>query len=140
GPEDRVFCVLDEASRDRTREMVEAFGARDPRVRLVWAPENRSVMDAYFRGYREAYESGAAWILEMDGGMSHRPEEISRYVALIDRGYDFVAGCRFMEGGSHRGSVRRRLVSRGGSALARAVLGTRMRDMTSGFEMFSRRA
>lgn len=140
GADDLVFCVLDTASRDDTRAKVEAFGLRDRRVRLVWAPENRSVVDAYFRGYREAYEAGAGWILEMDGGMSHLPEEIPRFVALIDRGYDYVAGCRFMKGGSHTGSLRRRLVSRGGSALARLALGTRMRDMTSGFEMFSRRA
>jgi dolichol-phosphate mannosyltransferase len=138
--DDIVFCVLDTASHDHTREKVKAFSLRDPRVRLVWAPENRSVMDAYFRGYREAFEAGAEWILEMDGGMSHLPEEIPRYIDLIGHGYDYVAGCRFIEGGSHTGSLRRRLVSRSGSILAQVVLGTRMRDMTSGFEMFSRRA
>ncbi len=140
GPDDLVFCVLDAVSRDDTRAKVDFLGLRDARVRSIWAPENRSVVDAYFRGYREAYAAGAEWILEMDGGMSHQPEEIPRYMALIDRGYDYVAGCRFMKGGSHTGSLRRRLVSRCGSVLARLVLRTRMRDMTSGFEMFSRRA
>ncbi len=138
--DDLVFCVLDAVSRDDTRAKVDSLGLQDARVRSIWAPENRSVVDAYFRGYREAYAAGAGWILEMDGGMSHQPEEIPQFVALIDRGYDYVAGCRFMRGGSHTGSSRRRLVSRGGSGLARLVLGTRMRDMTSGFEMFSRRA
>lgn len=140
GVDDLVLCVLDNVSRDRTREKVEEFGRLDPRVRLVWAPENRSVMDAYFRGYREAIDAGAAWILEMDGGMSHLPEEIPKYVTLIDRSYDFVVGCRFTAGGSHTGSLKRRAVSWAGSALARVALGTQMRDMTSGFEMFSRRA
>jgi dolichol-phosphate mannosyltransferase len=140
GPDDLVFCVLDQASRDNTRAKVVEFGLEDPRVRLVWAPENSSVRDAYFRGYREAYDAGAAWILEMDGGLSHLPEEIPRYLALMDTGYDFMAGCRFMKGGSYQGSIRRHLLSWGGSTLARVVLGTRMRDMTSGFEMFSRRA
>jgi dolichol-phosphate mannosyltransferase len=139
-PDDLVLCVLDNVSRDETRDKVEAFGGEEPRVRLVWAPENRSVMDAYFRGYREAVAVGARWILEMDGGMSHQPEEISRFVARIDDGYDYVVGCRFMPGGSHTGSLLRRSVSWGGSALARVALGTHMRDMTSGFEMFSRRA
>jgi Glycosyltransferases involved in cell wall biogenesis len=140
GAADLVFCVLDSVSQDDTRAKVEAFGLRDPRVRLVWAPEDRSVVDAYFRGYREAFAAGAEWILEMDGGMSHRPEEVPRFTSLIDRGYDYVVGCRFMEGGSHTGGRLRRSVSAGGSALARVVLGTRMRDMTSGFEMFSRSA
>lgn len=140
GADDLVVCVIDNVSRDDTREKAEAFGLMDPRVRTVWAPENRSVMDAYFRGYREAFDAGARWILEMDGGLSHQPEEIALYVALIDNGYDYVVGCRFMEGGSHAGSLRRRFVSRAGSALSRTVLGAKMHDMTSGFEMFSRRA
>jgi dolichol-phosphate mannosyltransferase len=140
GPDGRVFCVLDNASKDNTRAMVEAFGQKDPRVELVWAPQNRCVVDAYFRGYQAAFDAGAAWILEMDGGMSHQPSEIARYVALIDKGYDFVVGCRFMKGASHVGSIRRRMISWCGSVLTNLMLGTRMRDMTSGFEMFSRRA
>ena len=138
GEDDLVLCVLDDVSHDDTREKVESFP--NPRVRLVWAPEDRCVADAYFRGYREAVDAGARWVLEMDGGMSHQPEEIPRFTTHIDQGFDYVVGCRFMEGASHTGSVRRRWVSRGGSVLARAVLGARMRDMTSGFELFSRPA
>jgi len=140
GADDRIFCVLDNASQDRTRELVEQYGQRDGRVQLVWAPENRCVVDAYFAGYRAAYDNGAEWILEMDGGLSHQPEEIPRFTALLDHGLDYVAGCRFMRGGSHVGSFWRQCVSRGGGLLANLMLGTRMRDMTSGFEMFSRRA
>jgi len=140
GPDDLVFTVLDSVSRDDTRARVEAFAELDTRVRPVWAPENRSVVDAYFRGYREALGSGARWILEMDGGMSHIPEEMREFLDLIDQGYDYVGGCRFMVGGSHTGSVRRRLVSRSGSILAGVWLGVHMHDMTSGFEMFSRSA
>src|SRR4051812_15019646 len=54
GHEDGVFCVVDNASRDRTRELVEANARRDPRVSLVWAPHNRCVVDAYFSGYHAA--------------------------------------------------------------------------------------
>jgi dolichol-phosphate mannosyltransferase len=98
------------------------------------------VVDAYFRGYEEAIELGCEWILEMDGGFSHRPEEIPRFVEAMERGFDFAAGSRFIKGGSHHGSLRRYLVSRGGSLLTNCLLGTRMRDMTSGFECFTRAA
>src|SRR5262245_9455656 len=138
--EDRVFCVLDNASKDRTRERVEAWAARDSRVVLVWAPENRCVVDAYFRGYRAALAAGCRWILEMDGGMSHQPEEIPRFIEAMTHGYDYVGGCRFMPGGCHTGSLKRYLVSRGGTALTNWLLVTRMKDMTGGFECFSRRA
>ena len=90
GADDRVFCVLDHVSKDRTREMVAARADRDPRVVLVWAPENRCVVDAYFRGYRAALAAGCRWILEMDGGLSHQPEEIPQFIRAMEQGYDYV--------------------------------------------------
>jgi dolichol-phosphate mannosyltransferase len=139
-PDDGIFCVVDNASRDRTRDCVEAWGRRNPRVVCVWAPENRCVVDAYFRGYRAALDAGCQWVLEMDGGLSHRPEEIERFIARLGEGYDYLGGSRFMAGGSYTGPLSRLLISKGGTFLANLLLGTRMHDMTSGFECFNRRA
>lgn len=140
GPDDGVFCILDRVCKDDTRDKITAFGRKDPRVRLVWAPENRCVVDAYFRGYREALAAGSQWVLEMDGGLSHQPEEIPLFVRAMGKGYDYVGGCRFMRGGGYHGRPSRYLISRGGTVLTNALVGTRMRDMTGGFECFSRRA
>jgi hypothetical protein len=137
---DRIFCVLDNVSKDRTRDLISARAATDPRVVLVWAPENRCVVDAYFRGYRAALAAGCKWILEMDGGLSHQPEAIPLFVCEMEKGYDYVGGCRFMPGGGYSGPWSRYLISRGGGQLANLLLGTHMRDMTGGFECFSRRA
>lgn len=138
--DDHVFCVLDHVSRDRTRAVVEQYAAAEGRVACVWAPENRCVVHAYFRGYRAAMEAGSDCILEMDAGFSHCPEEIPQFRRAMEEGYDFAGGCRFMPGGSHEGSINRRVVSWGGSVLANLLLGTRMKDMTGGFECFNRRA
>jgi dolichol-phosphate mannosyltransferase len=140
GPLDRIFCVLDGKSKDRTMALVRGVSSLDPRVEAVWAPENRCVVDAYFRGFREALAAGCDWILEMDGGLSHSPEEIPRFLDAVGKGADFAAGSRFIRGGSYQGRWSRRLLSRGGTMLANLLLGTRMKDMTSGFECFSRRA
>lgn len=139
-PADRLFCVLDKVSKDRTRQKIEEFFRHDARVTLVWAPENRSVVDAYFRGYREALNQGCDWILEMDAGLSHSPEEIPRFVQAMLTGVDFAAGSRFMSGSNYSGRAGRYLVSKGGTFLSNRLLGTRMHDMTSGFECFSRAA
>lgn len=137
---DRLFCVLDRVSKDRTRQKIEEFSQHDERVVLVWAPENRSVVDAYFRGYREALKQGCDWILEMDAGLSHSPEEIPRFVEAMLTGVDFAAGSRFMRGSQYSGRPSRYIVSKGGTLLSNRLLGTRMHDMTSGFECFSRAA
>jgi len=140
GPDDRMFCVLDNVSKDRTRELILARAETEPRVALVWAPENRCVVDAYFRGYRAALAAGAKWVLEMDGGLSHQPEEIPLFVREMEKGFEYVGGCRFMTREGYTGPWSRYLISRGGGALANLLLGTHMIDMTGGFECFSRRA
>lgn len=139
---DRVLCIVDNASKDGTRSAVEKFSAEvDTRAICIWAPENRCVVDAYFRGYRAALALGAEWILEMDGGFSHLPEEIPRFVEAMGNGAEFAAGSRFMRGSNYHSSrLGRWLTSRGGTILANLMLGTRMKDMTSGFECFSRPA
>ncbi len=55
-------------------------------------------------------------------------------------GRDCVFGTRFAGGGTSRATVRRRAISRGGTLLTNALLGTRLSDMTGGFELFRRGA
>lgn len=141
GTQDRIFCVVDNASTDNTRARVEEFAVDDERVVCVWAPENRCVVDAYFCGYRMALNYGADWILEMDGGLSHQPEEIPNFRTAIESdNFDYIGGSRFMRGGDHVGSIFRKSVSRSGTVLSNLVLHTTFTDMTGGFQCFSRNA
>jgi dolichol-phosphate mannosyltransferase len=111
----------------------------EPRLRVLWAPENRCVVDAYLRGYNAALDAGCNWILEIDAGFSHQPSDIPQFFNAMEMGMDCVFGSRFMHegGGFQQSSLKRRLVSWGGTRLANLLLGTTQTDMTSGFEMFS---
>jgi dolichol-phosphate mannosyltransferase len=135
------FVVLDRVSKDRTRELLEEMKKETPALEVVWSPENRSVVDAYVRGYREALNAGCDWILEIDAGFSHQPSDIPQFFDKMSEGYDCVFGSRFCAGGSiSDSSTKRKFISRGGSLLANLLLGTKLKDMTSGFEMFTRGA
>jgi len=140
GPDDRWYCIFDNVSKDGTRAAVEERSKSDKRVLAVWAPQSRCVVDAYFTGYETAYRDGCRWILEMDAGFSHRPAQIPEFIAAMEAGYDYAGGSRFMAGGAHRSPWTRRCLSYGGSVLARLMLGSKMTDMTSGYECFSRPA
>jgi len=134
----RCFVVLDKVTKDNTFELLDRLAGREPRLHVVWAPENQCVVDAYIRGYREALAWGADWILEIDAGFSHQPEDIPKFFSTMAKGYDCVFGSRMMQGGSIvRSSFKRRFVSRGGTVLTNLLLGTKLTDMTSGFELFS---
>ena len=138
----RTFlAIIDQVSKDNTRELLEAHAARTPELKVIWAPENRSVVDAYMRGYREALALQPDWILEIDAGFSHQPEDIPALFAKMQEGYDCVFGSRFCPGGSIDDSSRQRYwISWGGTVLTNLVLGTKLHDMTSGFQLFTRAA
>jgi dolichol-phosphate mannosyltransferase len=135
----KFFAVLDSVSRDGTRNILDEMAKDERRLQVVWSPENRNVVDAYTRGYREALNAGSDWILEIDAGYSHQPSDIPQFFSEMSKGYDCVFGTRFAKGGSlSETSKQRRIVSHGGTTLANLVLGTKLSDMTSGFELFSR--
>jgi dolichol-phosphate mannosyltransferase len=137
----RFFAILDKATTDNTRELLDQLAGHEPRLHVVWAPENRCVVDAYLRGYREALAWGADWILEIDAGFSHQPDDIPQFFAMMMQGYDCVFGSRMRPGGRIvKSSLKRRCVSWGGTVLTNLLLGTTLTDMTSGFELFSRGA
>jgi hypothetical protein len=45
-PHTNLFVVLDNASKDGTRALLEEYARKDSRLRVVWSPENRCVVDA----------------------------------------------------------------------------------------------
>jgi dolichol-phosphate mannosyltransferase len=133
------FVVLDNVSKDNTLELLRQFALQEPRLKPVWAPENSCVVDAYKRGYFEAIAAKADWVLEIDAGFSHRPEDMPLFFETMAQGYDCVFGTRFAKGGRIEGSsFKRELISRGGTFLANLLLNTRLSDMTSGFQLFKR--
>ncbi len=135
------FAVLDRVSRDGTVELLRELESAVPQLRVVWAPENRCVVDAYLRGYREALDAGCDWVLEIDAGYSHQPADIPAFFEKMSEGFDCVFGTRFGRGGRITdSSLKREVISRGGTFLTNLLLGTRLTDMTSGFELFSRAA
>jgi dolichol-phosphate mannosyltransferase len=135
------FAVLDRVSRDGTLDLLRGLETTLPQLRVVWAPENRCVVDAYLRGYREALDAGCDWVLEIDAGYSHQPADIPAFFEKMSEGFDCVFGTRFAHGGRiTESALRRKVISRGGTLLTNLLLGTRLSDMTSGFELFSRAA
>lgn len=136
----KVYFVVDEVSRDNTLELCRELSRCDSRFVTVWAPENRNVVDAYLRGYREAYDNNHEIIIEMDAGLSHDPRAIQMFLRVLNEGNECAFGSRFINGGSMADSPLKRIIlSRGGTLLANLLLGTKLYDMTSGFQGFHRK-
>ena len=136
----KVYFIVDKVSKDRTLELCENLSKTDKRFATVWAPENRNVVDAYMRGYKEAYYNGHSIIIEMDGGMSHDPKALPMFLRVLNEGNECAFGSRFINGGSMGDSpFKRRFLSWMGTFLSNILLGTQMFDMTSGYQGFHRK-
>ncbi len=134
-----VYPVLDGYSKDHTEDIVKEYERNTGRVQDIFHRESRGLISCYLYGFKRALQDGAERIIEMDGGGSHLPEEIPQFIEKLDMGYDCVWGSRFCAGGElENDPLYRRVLSKGGTFLSNAVLGTGLKDMTSGFEAFQR--
>ena len=93
---------------------------------------------AYVAGFEHALAGGAELVATIDCDFSHDPADLPRLVEATSRA-GIALGSRYVPGGGTEnwGAVRR-LVSRGGSVYARALLGIPVHDTTSGFKVYRR--
>ena len=132
-----VYFIIDGISKDNTLDLSLELSKKDNRFKTVWSPENRNVVDAYLRGYKEAVENNHEFIIEMDAGLSHDPNALPLFLRVLNEGNECAFGSRFINGGSICDSTwKRTFLSKSGTYLSNFLLGSSMKDMTSGFQGF----
>jgi dolichol-phosphate mannosyltransferase len=132
-----VYLVIDHVSKDNTLQLSNHLSETDSRFKTIWAPENKNVVDAYLRGYKEALLNNHDLIIEMDAGLSHDPRAIPMFLRTLNEGNECVYGSRFINGGSiWQSTWKRWFFSKSGTLLANILLGSSMYDMTSGYQGF----
>lgn len=134
--------VIDDDSPDRTWEIVLRLSKTEPRVHLIRRIGERGRGTAGLVGFKWARDKGADAVVEMDADFSHQPKFIPSLLEPIRSGEaNIVIGSRLVSGGGERGrSPVRTLITVLANAYIRLVLGLPIRDCTSGFRVFDRRA
>lgn len=138
---DRHFLMTDAFTDRKTYSLISKILPQFlPKLKHVHlGGGSRGIASVYLEGYREALEDGFTHFLEIDAGFSHDPKQIGTFRELANQ-YDAVFGNRFAKNARYQTTIFRRLLSQGGSALARILLRVEVRDMTSGFQLFNRNA
>jgi dolichol-phosphate mannosyltransferase len=133
------IVVVDDGSPDGTGRIADRLAGELAPVRVLHRERKQGLGRAYLAGFGLALENGAELVLEMDSDFSHDPADLPRLIAAAEAA-DLVLGSRYVPGGGVTSwGWLRRLVSRGGSAYARILLGVPVRDLTGGFKCFHRR-
>jgi dolichol-phosphate mannosyltransferase len=135
--EHRVL-IVDDSSPDGTGEIADRLAAELEPVEVLHRTDKDGLGRAYAAGFERALAEGAELVMQMDVDFSHDPAHVPALIAAAADA-DLVLGSRYVAGGGVTDwGLARRLLSRGGSWYARAVLGVQVRDLTGGFKCFRR--
>ncbi|MEN3277589.1 MAG: dolichol-phosphate mannosyltransferase [Massilia sp.] len=97
GPEVNRIYVVDDKCPDGSGLLVQSE-CKDPRVTVIFHPENRGVGGAVMSGYRTAIEDGMTVMVKIDGDGQMDPSLIPAFVAPILSGAaDYTKGNRFFD-------------------------------------------
>jgi dolichol-phosphate mannosyltransferase len=137
-PTSAQILIVDDNSPDGTGKRADELAERHGNVSVLHRRQKEGIGPAYVAGFRRALAGGAGLIVEMDCDFSHDPAYLPRMLEASQRA-DLVLGSRYVAGGgvSDWGPLRQ-VISRGGSAYARLLLGVEVRDLTGGFKCFRR--
>jgi len=132
--------VVDDASPDGTGQLVRAISETDSRVGILQRTGKLGLGTAYIEGFRHALSEGYDYVVGMDADFSHDPACLPQFIAAAAH-CDLVIGSRYVPGGSTPDwKIHRRLISRFGNWIARTVLELPLRDCTTGYKCYRRKA
>jgi len=128
-----AVCVVDNGSTDGTGEEARKAGAY-----VVAHPVNIGAGGGYRSGYFYGYLNKYDIIVELAGDNQDDPNDIKQVVdCLLDNGYDYVQGSRWMPGGAPVNmTFSRSLLTRLYSTLFTLIYRTHISDATNGFRAF----
>lgn len=134
---DAHVLVVDDGSPDGTADIAEKVADALGSIDVLRRGSKAGLGSAYRTGFSWGMERGFDVLVEMDADLSHHPEALPGFLAVIDAGADLVIGSRYVPGGSTPDWPRvRRALSIFGNRYASAVLGLDVRDATAGFRAY----
>ncbi|NBX91792.1 MAG: polyprenol monophosphomannose synthase [Proteobacteria bacterium] len=132
--------IVDDNSPDGTGKSVLAFAQNESRVHLLTRMKKEGIALAYREGFSWGIQRGYGRFIQMDADFSHDPADTQKIAELLKE-HDVVIASRYVTGGGTSGwGWHRQLISRGGNLYARLVLSAGPKDMTGGFNGWSKRA
>jgi dolichol-phosphate mannosyltransferase len=131
------ILVVDDNSPDGTADIAEATAAELGGIDVLRRPAKQGLGSAYRAGFAIGLEKGYEALVQIDADLSHDPAVLPNLLREVESGVDLAIGSRYVPGGEipHWPWFRRAL-SRYGNRYAAFVLGTGVKDATSGYRAY----
>lgn len=139
-PLELSLLIVDDNSPDGTGQLAEELARKSSgRIRALHRRDERGLGGAYRLGFREALNSGAEVVGQMDTDFSHPADRLPEMVSRLADA-DVVIGSRYVLGGSVdvHWPLWRKGLSRWANFYGRSILSLPIRDVTGGFRLWRR--
>ncbi len=131
------ILVVDDNSPDGTADIAEATADELGGIDVLRRPAKQGLGSAYRAGFAIGLDKGYEALVQIDADLSHDPAVLPNLLSEVESGVDLAIGSRYVPGGEipHWPWFRRAL-SRYGNRYAALVLGTGVKDATSGYRVY----
>ena len=134
------ILIVDDNSPDNTAKEVNKIFKDFKKVHLLIRQKKLGLGSAYRDGFKWGLENNFDYLLEMDADFSHRINDLKKLISEKNNA-DLIIGSRYIRYGKILGwSRRRRLLSVYANKFASYITNSKVKDMTSGFRVYSRKA
>ncbi len=130
------LLFINDCSTDKTEEIL-----RKEKETYINHPINLGYNSAIQTGLKYGLESGYKLFVLLDGDGQHPPSEITKFLDSYGKDVDLLLGSRFTEGFTSTYSIPRirKLGMIFFSMFTSMLIGSRIKDTTSGYQMFNDR-
>ena len=140
---DASILVIDDSSPDGTAELVQEKQKKYPNITLYLRPKKTGLGTAITDGFKIFLSATTPpkYVFTMDADYSHNPQDIPQLLATMKEcDCGIVIGSRYVKGGKIAGwPFTRKVISKTANLIARASLGLKLKDCTSGYRCYSTR-
>jgi dolichol-phosphate mannosyltransferase len=138
---DVSILVIDDSSPDHTAEIVQKKQKEYDNVLLYVRPKKSGLGSAITDGFKFFLSSKQVprYIVTMDADYSHDPKALPQLLSKMNNdSCGIVIGSRYVKGGKIVGwPSSRKIISKVANYVAKASLGLKLKDCTSGYRCYS---
>lgn len=131
---------VDDNSPDGTGKLADEMATRNPAIHVLHRQVKNGLGRAYIAGFKWALEQGFEFIFELDGDLSHNPDDIPMFLTAA-KDADLVLGSRYLNGiRIINWPLSRLMLSKSAAKYVHVVTGMPFTDPTGGYKCFRRHA
>ena len=128
--------IIDDNSPDGTGKILNELKKENSNLKFIIRESKLGLDTAHKYAYDYAIKNGYEKLITMDADLSHDPEEIPKFINLLDK-HEFVIGSRYVKGGKCEMPLPRLFLSIMGNKIIRFVLKINCNEFTTSYRGFN---